>query len=53
MNDKKETCQGCPLMKRAEGSMKLFHCPVWNRLVSPKVTEACIYKNYDRKGGQQ
>lgn len=45
--NKKETCKGCPYIQ--ESNAGLNHCQIWNRIVSPSVTDACLYKGYDKK----
>lgn len=49
---KKPTCVGCIYAEHAKGIAKLTRCVLWKRLISPTVTEACIYKEsrYQQKG---
>lgn len=49
----KEHCQGCPYIEQSNTVCRLFRCTVWNKLISPGCTDSCIYKHYDKKGGQQ
>lgn len=47
----KETCKGCKFMEKAKG-IKMFRCQVWDKLVFPNATEACIYKHYRKEEEQ-
>ena len=49
----KEHCQGCPYIEQSNTVCSLFRCTLWNKLISPGCTDSCIYKHYDKKGGQQ
>lgn len=48
--NKKETCKGCPFIEESNSIGRLFKCTVWNKIISPSVTDACLYKGY-KKGG--
>lgn len=49
-NQKKQTCKGCPYI--TVSLTGISYCTVWRRIISPAVTDACIYKTYE-KGGDQ